>query len=96
MGLASLARFSIYLRAALGEISSHQERSTGQRPVRARCLFLCHAQNPGSAVGARETGWRRYYFFSGEALYAGPDMGTVEAALASGRATAQTIVAARP
>ena len=31
-------------------------------------------------------------FFSGEALYAGPDMGTVEAALASGRETAQTIL----
>jgi monoamine oxidase len=32
-------------------------------------------------------------FFSGEALYDGPDMGTVEAALASGRETAQTILA---
>jgi monoamine oxidase len=31
-------------------------------------------------------------FFSGEALYAGPDMGTVEAALASGQETAQTIL----
>jgi hypothetical protein len=35
-------------------------------------------------------------FFSGEALYAGPDMGTVEAALASGQKTAQTILAAGP
>jgi hypothetical protein len=35
-------------------------------------------------------------FFSGEALYAGPDMGTVEAALASGLETAQTILAANP
>ena len=33
-------------------------------------------------------------FFSGEALYAGPDMGTVEAALASGRDTARVILAA--
>jgi monoamine oxidase len=33
-------------------------------------------------------------FFSGEALYAGRDMGTVEAALASGREAAQTILAA--
>ena len=33
-------------------------------------------------------------FFAGEALYAGPDMGTVEAALASGLETAQTILAA--
>lgn len=30
--------------------------------------------------------------FSGEALYAGPDMGTVEAALASGQKTAQSIL----
>jgi monoamine oxidase len=33
-------------------------------------------------------------FFSGEALYAGPDMGTVEAALANGTQTAQAILAA--
>ena len=33
--------------------------------------------------------------FSGEALYTGPDMGTVEAALASGLATAQAILGGR-
>jgi monoamine oxidase len=33
-------------------------------------------------------------FFSGEALYAGREMGTVEAALASGRETAHAILAA--
>src|SRR5215469_12828261 len=31
-------------------------------------------------------------FFAGEGLYVGPDMGTVEAALASGQETAQTIM----
>jgi monoamine oxidase len=35
-------------------------------------------------------------FFSGEALYAGPDMGTVEAALASGQETARTILRGSP
>jgi monoamine oxidase len=35
-------------------------------------------------------------FFSGEALYAGPDMGTVEAALASGQETARTILSGSP
>ncbi len=35
-------------------------------------------------------------FFSGEALYAGPEMGTVEAALASGQETAQTILIGSP
>jgi monoamine oxidase len=34
-------------------------------------------------------------FFSGEALYAGPEMGTVEAALASGAETARLILAKR-
>jgi monoamine oxidase len=35
-------------------------------------------------------------FFSGEALYAGPELGTVEAALASGQETAQTIMTESP
>ena len=35
-------------------------------------------------------------FFSGEALYAGPDMGTVEAVLASRQETAQTILTGSP
>ena len=35
-------------------------------------------------------------FFSGEAPYAGPDIGTVEAAPARGQETAQTILAAGP
>jgi monoamine oxidase len=35
-------------------------------------------------------------FFSGEALYAGPEMGTVEAALAGGRETARTILKGIP
>jgi monoamine oxidase len=34
-------------------------------------------------------------FFAGEALYPGPDMGTVEAALASGHHVARTLLAAR-
>jgi monoamine oxidase len=35
-------------------------------------------------------------FFSGEALYDGRDMGTVEAALVNGKQIAQAILAARP
>jgi monoamine oxidase len=35
-------------------------------------------------------------FFSGEALYAGPELGTVEAALAAGQETAQTIMTGSP
>ena len=66
-----------------------------QRPVRARRLFLRHGQNTRSAVGAGEAGWRRH-ILSGEACYAGADMGTADAALANGRPTAQTIMAAGP
>jgi monoamine oxidase len=35
-------------------------------------------------------------FVAGEALYTGPDMGTVEAALASGLETARIILATGP
>jgi monoamine oxidase len=35
-------------------------------------------------------------FFAGEALYAGPDMGTVEAALVSGQEAAQSIITGSP
>jgi len=35
-------------------------------------------------------------FFSGEALYSGRDVGTVEAALASGSETARALLSARP
>ena len=41
-----------------------------------------------SALGQSAAG----VFFSGEALYTGPEMGTVEAALASGLATARAIL----
>jgi monoamine oxidase len=37
-----------------------------------------------------------FIFFSGEALYAGRDMGTVEAALVNGKETARAILAAGP
>jgi monoamine oxidase len=47
------------------------------------------ARNAKSAL-ARLDG--RPFLFSGEALYRGPDMGTVEAALANGLETAQTIL----
>jgi hypothetical protein len=44
--------------------------------------------------GKRDCARLKQLFFSGEALYAGRDMGTVEAALASGREAAQTILTA--
>ena len=45
---------------------------------------------------ARSLSWLHTEIFSGEALYAGRHRGTLEAALASGWETAQTILAAGP
>ena len=97
VGLVSLAEiFGLSPDRVRGDLVASLAIDWGNCTFAARRLFPRNAQNTRSAVGARETGWRRYYFFSGEALYAGPDMGTVEAALASGRATAQTILGAGP
>ena len=56
MGLASLAEiFDLpvdRIRQGSRRVASDQ---LGQRPVRARRLFLRHAQNPRSAVGAEKT-----------------------------------------
>jgi hypothetical protein len=63
----------------------------GSRSFRARSLFVRHARNAGGSIRTRERGWRRG-LFAGEALYRGPDMGTVEAALANGLETARIIL----
>jgi hypothetical protein len=53
-------RFSSYLRTASRLISLRRERSTGATPRLRVALFLCHAQNTRSAVGAKKTGWWRH------------------------------------
>ena len=92
MGLASLAEI-FDLPAGPHQAGSRRLASDqlGQRPVRPRRLFLRHPQTRDAQSALKEWGGGTI-FFSGEALYAGPDMGTVEAALASGQETAQTIL----
>lgn len=65
----------------------------GQRPF-ARGAYSYATPKTREAQSALERPDGDAIFFSGEALYASPDMGTVEVALASGWATAQTIMAA--
>jgi len=88
LGSSRSPRRSVSRPSASGGISLHRERSTGAMirspagliPTRRRKHVTCWRCCDDRA----ETG----HSFSGEALYAGPDMGTVEAALASGRETA--------
>jgi hypothetical protein len=61
-------------------------------PKRRRCLFVCDDRHVHSAVRAFKPDGGPV-FFPGEAIYRGRDIGTVEAALASGLATARAVLA---
>jgi monoamine oxidase len=89
---------------SLAEIFSLDPRELHRRLVAARAINWAHdphacgaysyatpATRDAQAVLSRFEG--RTIFFSGEALYQGRDMGTVEAALASGLETARTLFA---
>ena len=79
----------------------HQEESRrgasdqlgNDRFARSACSYATPRTRKAQSVLRKPNG---AIFFSGEALYAGPDMGTVEAALASGKETAQTIMIGSP
>ena len=92
MGLASLAEiFDVSSNQIRGNLVAATAINWGNDPFargaysyatpKTRAVQSVLSKPDGSAI-----------FFSGEALYAGPDMGTVEAALTSGRETAQTIL----
>jgi hypothetical protein len=56
MGVASLAEiFDLPLDRIRRDLVASRADQLGRRPVCARGLFLCHAQNAGSAVGAKKT-----------------------------------------
>src|SRR5215471_4855129 len=96
MGLASLAEiFELPIERISRDLVTSRAINWGNDPFargaysyatpRTRKAQLVLSEPNGSPI-----------LFSGEALYAGPDMGTVEAALASGRETARTILATSP
>jgi len=96
MGLASLAQiFDLPLDRVTRDLVASRAINWGNDPFArgAYSYATPKTRQAQSALGRPDGGG---VFFSGEALYAGSDMGTVEAALASGRATAQTILGAGP
>ena len=96
MGLASLAEiFDLSPDCIGGDLVASRAINWGNDPF-ARGAYSYDTPKTREALSALERPDGGAIFFSGEALYAGPDMGTVEAALASGRATAEKIVAAGP
>ena len=94
IGLASLAEiFDLPVDRIRTNLVASQAINWGNdRFARGAYSYATPKTREAQVVLSRPDG---VVFFSGEALYAGPDMGTVEAALASGQETAQTILRAR-
>ena len=91
MGLASLAEiFALPPERITQELVASTAINWGNDPfARGAYSYATPQTRQAQSILKKSDG---LIFFSGEALYAGPDMGTVEAALASGRETAQTIL----
>jgi monoamine oxidase len=96
MGLASLAEiFDLPLDRIRRNLVASQAINWGNDPF-ARGAYSYATPKTREAQSVLKKLDGGIVFFSGEALYAGPDMGTVEAALAGGLETAQTILATGP
>ena len=96
MGLASLAEIFDLPADGIGRtLAAARAINWGNDPF-ARGAYSYATPGTRAAQAALKRPDGGAIFFAGEALYAGPDMGTVEAALASGLETAQTILAAAP
>lgn len=96
MGLASLAEiFDLPVDRIRSDLVASQAINWGNDPF-ARGAYSYATPKTREAQSLLRKPDGGVIFFSGEALYDGPDMGTVEAALASGRETAQTILSRFP
>jgi monoamine oxidase len=96
MGLASLAEvFDVPVEHIRSDLVASEAINWGNdRFARGAYSYATPKTREAQSVLRRLD--RGAIFFSGEALYAGPDMGTVEAALANGQETAQAILAGSP
>jgi monoamine oxidase len=96
MGLASLAEiFARPVDAVRARIVASRAINWGSDPfARGAYSYATPRTRGAQSVLSKSEGGA--IFFSGEALYAGPDMGTVEAALASGQETVRSIFAGSP
>ena len=92
MGLASLAEtFALPVDRIGGDLVAWRAINWGNDPfARGAYSYATPKTRDAQRLMGEATG--DGIFFSGEALYAGPDMGTVEAALASGQETARNIL----
>jgi monoamine oxidase len=92
MGIASLAEiFDLSRDSIRKDVVASRAINWGNDPF-ARGAYSYATPKTRAAQLALRKPDRGAIFFAGEALYAGPDMGTVEAALASGLETAQMIL----
>jgi monoamine oxidase len=96
MGLASLAEiFDLPIDRLRSDLVASRAINWGNDPfARGAYSYATPKTRAALSVMKRQDGGG--IFFAGEALHSGPDMGTVEAALANGLETAQTILAAAP
>jgi monoamine oxidase len=93
VGLASLAEiFDLPLDQIKRNLVASRAINWGNDPFARGAYSYATLQTREAQVVLRKPAGDAI-FFSGEALYGGPDMGTVEAALASGQEAAQTILA---
>ena len=96
MGLASLAEvFALSADRLREKLVASRAINWGNDPF-ARGAYSYATPKTRDALSVLRQPAADGIFFSGEALYAGPDMGTVEAALASGEETAQKILREPP
>jgi monoamine oxidase len=95
MGLASLAEiFGLPIDCIAVDLAASAAINWGNDPfARGAYSYATPKTRDAQLALKRPDGGR--VLFSGEALYAGRDMGTVEAALASGREAAQAILAGK-
>jgi monoamine oxidase len=96
MGLASLADiFGLPGDALRGNLTASQAINWGKDPFARGAYSYATPKTREAQILLRKPDCG-LVLFSGEALYAGPDMGTVEAALASGQEAALTVLAGSP
>ena len=96
MGLTSLAEiFDLPVDRIRRDLVASQAINWGNDPF-ARGAYSYATPKTREAQSLLRKSDGGAIFFSGEALYEGPDMGTVEAALASGQETAQMILVGSP
>jgi monoamine oxidase len=95
MGLASLAEiFDLPVDHLRRKLVASRAINWGNDPfARGAYSYATPKTRAAQSVLRRSDGGA--IFFAGEALYDGPDMGTVEAALANGQETARTLLAGR-